>query len=244
MTVKTIAKVKPAFPFEAYSHVVSPIDAAEGGGFMFTMPDIPGVVADGATELEAIADGREAFIATVSAMMDMGQEVPAPAFNVDDFTPASASGKVLARLPRSMHMQLTARAKPKAYRSIRWCWHLLPKDWGDAARLFENLPGYRVARPMWGCCSGSLNRSSAAGSDFDPNLLFQLTSAKKAEVAANCDHLQKLVIRAYLVYLSNLLPEYLINSRSIAATNGLSKPETIATLAPRVSQHKLDVWFC
>ena len=68
MTVKRIAKTKPVFPFEAYSHVVSPIDAADGGGFMFTMPDIPGVMGDGATELEAIADGREAFIATVSAM--------------------------------------------------------------------------------------------------------------------------------------------------------------------------------
>ena len=111
MPVKTIAKVKPAFSFEAYSHVVSPIDAADGGGFMFTMPDIPGVVADGATELQAIADGRQAFIATVSAMADMGQEIPAPAFNADDFTPAAASGKVLARLPRSMHLQLSARAK-------------------------------------------------------------------------------------------------------------------------------------
>ena len=111
MTIKTIAKVKPAFPFEAYSHVISPIDAADGGGLLFTMPDIPGVMADGATEMEAIADGREAFITTVSAMVDMGQEVPAPAFNAQDFTPASASGKVLARLPRSMHLQLTARPK-------------------------------------------------------------------------------------------------------------------------------------
>jgi predicted RNase H-like HicB family nuclease len=111
MSVKTIAKVTPAFPFEAYSHVVSPIGAVDGGGFMFTIPDIPGVVADGSTELDAIMDGREAFIATVSAMADMGQEVPAPAFSLDDFTPASASGKILARLPRSMHMQLTARAK-------------------------------------------------------------------------------------------------------------------------------------
>jgi predicted RNase H-like HicB family nuclease len=111
MTVKTVTRVNPAFAFEAYSYVVSPIDAADGGGFMFSMPDIPGVIADGQTELEAIADGREAFIATVSAMTDMGQEVPTPVFNVDDFTPASASGKVLARLPRSMHMQLTARAK-------------------------------------------------------------------------------------------------------------------------------------
>ncbi len=111
MPVKLIAKIRPPFPFEAYSHFVSPITEADGGGFMFTMPDIPGVVADGATEIEAIADGREAFLATVSAMSDMGQEIPAPAFNADDFTPASASGKVLARLPRSMHMQLTARAK-------------------------------------------------------------------------------------------------------------------------------------
>jgi len=41
----------------------------------------------------------------------MGREVPAPAFNVDDFTPVAASGKVLARMPRSMHLQLAARAK-------------------------------------------------------------------------------------------------------------------------------------
>jgi predicted RNase H-like HicB family nuclease len=111
MTIKTIAQVKPAFPFEAYSHVVSPIDEPDGGGFLFTMPDIPGVMADGATEFEAVADGREAFIATVSALVDIGHEVPAPVFNAQDFTPASASGKVLARLPRSMHLQLTARAK-------------------------------------------------------------------------------------------------------------------------------------
>ena len=111
MTVKTIAKMKPPFPFEAYSYFVCPLDAADGGGFMFSMPDIPGVLADGATELEAIADGKEAFIATVSAMVDMGQEIPSPAFNAQDFSPASASGKVLARLPRSMHLQLTARAK-------------------------------------------------------------------------------------------------------------------------------------
>lgn len=111
MPVKRIARTNPPFPFEAYSHLVSPISKADGGGFMFTMPDIPGVLADGETELEAIADGREAFLAIVSALADLGQEVPSPVFNADDFTPASASGRVLARLPRSMHLQLTARAK-------------------------------------------------------------------------------------------------------------------------------------
>ena len=62
MTVKKIATVTPPFAFEAYSHLVSPIAPADGGGFLFTMPDIPGGVGDGATELAAIKDGREAFL--------------------------------------------------------------------------------------------------------------------------------------------------------------------------------------
>lgn len=111
MTVKKIAAVTSPYAFEAYSHLVSPVAPADGGGFLFTMLDIPGVVGDGVTEAAAIKDGREAFLATVSALMDMGREVPAPTLTAQDFTPLSASGKFVARVPRSMHIQLAARAK-------------------------------------------------------------------------------------------------------------------------------------
>ena len=111
MTVKKIAAVTPPFAFEAYSQLVSPIALDDGGGFLFTMPDIPGVMGDGPTEAAAIKDGREAFLATVSALMDMGREVPAPTLTAQDFAPLSASGKFVARVPRSMHIQLVARAK-------------------------------------------------------------------------------------------------------------------------------------
>lgn len=111
MTIKTIPPQTSAHPFEAYSHVLSPLSAADGGGFLFTMPDIPGVMADGATEEAAIADGREAFATTVSALLDMGREVPVPTLTAQDFSPISASGKFVARVPRSMHIQLAARAK-------------------------------------------------------------------------------------------------------------------------------------
>lgn len=111
MTVKKIAAVTPPYAFEAYSHLVSPVALTDGGGFLFTMPDIPGVVGDGATEAAAIKDGREAFFATVSALVDMGREVPAPTLTAQDFMPLSASGKFVARVPRSMHIQLAARAK-------------------------------------------------------------------------------------------------------------------------------------
>ena len=109
--VKKIAKAAAPYPFEAYSHVVSPIPVEDGGGFMFTMPDIAGVMADGATMDEAIADGREAFESTVSALIDMGLDVPAPTLRGEDFAPIAASGRFVSRVPRSMHAQLVARAK-------------------------------------------------------------------------------------------------------------------------------------
>ena len=109
--VKTIAKATPPFPFEAYSHVVSPLQPEDGGGFMFTTPDIPGVMADGETMDEAIADGRQAFENTVSALLDMGREVPAPALRGEDFAPIAASGRFVSRVPRSIHAQLVMRAK-------------------------------------------------------------------------------------------------------------------------------------
>ena len=111
MAVKKITARTPPFPFEAYSHVVSPIAPSDGGGFLFTLPDIPGVVGDGPTEAAAIKDGREAFLATVSALIDLGRDVPAPTLTARDFTPLSVSGKFVARVPRSMHIQLAARAK-------------------------------------------------------------------------------------------------------------------------------------
>lgn len=111
MSVKKIPEVKPPYPFEAYSHVVSPLPPEVGGGFVFTMPDLPSLLADGETADEAVADGRAAFSAVISALMDMGRDVPAPTLSARDFTPISASGKFVAHVPRSIHSQLVARAR-------------------------------------------------------------------------------------------------------------------------------------
>ena len=109
--VKTTRPAAPPHAFEAYSHVVSPLAAEDGGGFVFTMPDFPGLLADGASVDEAVADGREAFAAVVSALVDMGRSVPAPTLMASDFAVADASGKFVTRLPRSLHQRLTLRAR-------------------------------------------------------------------------------------------------------------------------------------
>ena len=111
MTIKTIAQAAAPYPFEAYSYVIGPISAADGGGYLFTMPDFAGLMADGATVEEAVAQGRDAFASVVSALVDLGREVPAPTLRADDFAPISASGKFVARVPKTLHAQLTTRAK-------------------------------------------------------------------------------------------------------------------------------------
>ena len=49
--------------FEDYAINVSPLPAEEGGGFMASIPDLPGCIAHGATIDEAISEARDAFAA-------------------------------------------------------------------------------------------------------------------------------------------------------------------------------------
>ncbi|MBI5919314.1 MAG: type II toxin-antitoxin system HicB family antitoxin [Nitrosomonadales bacterium] len=108
-TIKSIESVQPTYPFEAYSHVISPLSQPEGGGFLITFPDLPGCMSDGATEIEAIANGRDAFLAWISARLDAGKEIPQPSYRPDSLP--DVSGRFVTRLPKSVHAKLAERAK-------------------------------------------------------------------------------------------------------------------------------------
>lgn len=86
-----------------------PID--EGGGFLITLPDLPGCIADGATEAEAIDNGQDAFLCWVSAAVDMSDNIPAPKFRTVAVDAVEPSGKFVQRVPKSIHAQLAVRAK-------------------------------------------------------------------------------------------------------------------------------------
>ncbi len=109
MSVKNIKKVKPPYPFEAYTHVVSPLTAEDGGGFLITFPDLPGCMSDGETIEAAIENGRDAFISWVSARVDMKKTIPKPVareVSADNF-----SGRFVQRVPKSLHARLAMQAK-------------------------------------------------------------------------------------------------------------------------------------
>ncbi len=108
-SIKQIPEVKPEYPFESYAHIVSPLSAEDGGGYLITFPDLPGCMSDGETEAEAVASGRDAFASWVSARTDAGKPVPAPAYQPEPVS--TASGRFVTRLPKSIHAKLAARAK-------------------------------------------------------------------------------------------------------------------------------------
>ena len=83
VTIKKIKSSKSPYSFEAYSHVISQIPKEDGGGFLITFPDLPGCMSDGKTEAEAVANGKDAFKAWVSARKDAGKEIPVPFYGPD-----------------------------------------------------------------------------------------------------------------------------------------------------------------
>jgi antitoxin HicB len=88
------------YPFE-----IRPLTAAEGGGFLVSYPDFSECISDGETVEEAIANGRDALAATIAALQAKGFAVPAPNSG------GVASGKFVARVPKTIHAQLATRAK-------------------------------------------------------------------------------------------------------------------------------------
>lgn len=86
-----------------YAFELRPLADEEGGGWLVTYPDLPGCMSDGETPEQAMINGWDAQTAWLKAAAEAGREVPKPG--------ELPSGKFIARIPRSLHARLGARAK-------------------------------------------------------------------------------------------------------------------------------------
>ena len=77
----------------------------DGGGYMISYPDFAECISDGETIDEAIENGQDALKATIAALKAKQLAVPAPNSG------GVASGKFVARVPKTVHAQLTMRAR-------------------------------------------------------------------------------------------------------------------------------------
>jgi predicted RNase H-like HicB family nuclease len=61
-----------------YAVVIEPLPEEDGGGFLATVPDLPGCGSDGATRAEAAADAEDAIAAWLEEAAALGRDIPAP----------------------------------------------------------------------------------------------------------------------------------------------------------------------
>ena len=92
-------------PLADYPFEIRPLRQDEGGGFLISYPDFAECISDGDTVEDALKNGQEALKATIAALKSKG--LPVPAANSGGI----ASGKFVARVPKTIHAQLTTRAK-------------------------------------------------------------------------------------------------------------------------------------
>lgn len=84
-----------------YERILIPEDE---GGYSAYISEFDGCAADGETADEALSNLNESALAWVSAEQEAGRSIP-EAWNLQEF-----SGKVLLRLPKSLHTQLARHA--------------------------------------------------------------------------------------------------------------------------------------
>ena len=77
----------------------------EDGDYIVEVEDLPGCLADGKTPSEAFENLREAKRSWMQSRRAAGLEIPEPR-QIDEY-----SGRILVRMPRSLHRRLSEQAK-------------------------------------------------------------------------------------------------------------------------------------
>jgi antitoxin HicB len=61
-----------------YPVLIEPLPREDGGGFLATVPDLPGCMSDGESPEEALINVRDAIGAWIEEARALGRELPAP----------------------------------------------------------------------------------------------------------------------------------------------------------------------
>ena len=64
-----------------YPVVIEPLAPADGGGFVATVPDLPGCMSDGETPEEALAAIRDAIASWIDEARELGRDIPVPSIH-------------------------------------------------------------------------------------------------------------------------------------------------------------------
>lgn len=107
-----------------YAVMVEPLSDADGGGWMASIPALPGCMGDGETPEEALADVEKAMAEWIDAAHQAGRDVPGPL----------ALGQWRQRVPRSLHEKLKLVAASEGVSLNAWVANILAESVGKRVR--------------------------------------------------------------------------------------------------------------
>ena len=106
-----------------YAIMVEPLSDADGGGWLASVPALPGCIGDGDTPEAALADAEAAIGEWLDAAKQAGRDVPGP----------SAPGQWRQRVPRSLHEKLKIIAAREGVSLNAYVANVLAEQAGRAA---------------------------------------------------------------------------------------------------------------
>jgi antitoxin HicB len=79
----------------------------DGGGFLATVPKLPGCMSDGETRKEALENIEDAIKCWIETAQELGRDIPKPdEYKMED----DFSGKLTLRIPKILHKMLSEQA--------------------------------------------------------------------------------------------------------------------------------------
>ncbi len=86
-----------------YATIIRPLMEEEGGGYLAEFPDLPGCYGDGETPEQALREAESAMLSWIKTSEEFGDPIPV--------SKQGFSGQWRMRVPKSLHAELTYRAK-------------------------------------------------------------------------------------------------------------------------------------
>lgn len=120
-----------------YKVEITKVTEADGGGYIAHIPELD-CFGDGETMEKAIADVYAVAEDLIEIAMEDGKEIPMPQYykDLEDF-----SGKLSIRLPKTLHKQVSQRAKAEDCSINQLIGTYIAMGVGDAFGRIENLMG-------------------------------------------------------------------------------------------------------
>lgn len=88
------------YPFE-----VRPLAKEEGGGYLIVFPDLPGCISDGESIEEAMTNALDVLEGWLDTRGELKLPIATPSQGYGEL------GNLMTKLPKSLHLKLSSRAK-------------------------------------------------------------------------------------------------------------------------------------